>query len=238
MTDEIIKPNTPTELIASAIEKGLGVEELERLMAMQERWEQRQAQKAFFESFGNFQSECPDLRKNKQVKFQTKTGDADYHYAPLSDIARQINPILKKYDLSYRWEIVDDEKTIKVTCLISHNAGHTERTTMSASPDVTGSKNAIQSRGSAIEYLKRYTLIGALGLSTADSDIDGRLPEVDVDKLHKQYMEIYNQIILKDPTQLTPMNPDNWKTERTGAVYVKAIGKAREILSNLTKLKP
>ena len=44
-------------------------------------------------------------------------------------------------------------------------------------PDTSGKKNEIQSRGSTITYLQRYTLIGALGLTTADEDIDARIPQ-------------------------------------------------------------
>lgn len=225
---------TPNDLIQQAIEKGLDVEALKGLMDLKDRWEQNQARKLFFESFTAFQSECPDIRKTKGVSFKAGGNDVGYKYAPLADITRQIGPVLKKHDLSYRWEILDNANEIKVTCLVSHVAGHTERTTMQAAPDTSGSKNSIQARGSAIEYLKRYTLIGALGISTADSDIDGRLPEMDVDKLHKQYMEIFNKIIVIDPSKRTAMDPDNWKSERTADLYIKAIGKARQELAKLT----
>lgn len=59
-------------------------------------------------------------------------------------------------------------------CIISHVDGHDESTTMSAEADTSGNKNAIQSRGSSVTYLQRYTLIGALGISTADEDVDGQ----------------------------------------------------------------
>ncbi len=219
---------TPTTLIEQAIEKGLDVASLEKLVALQERWEERKARKAFFDSFTNFQCECPDLRKTKAVSF----GQTNYKYAPLADITRQIGQLLKTHGLSYRWEIQDTEKEIKVSCLITHTDGHTETTTMMASPDTSGSKNPIQARGSAIEYLKRYTLIGALGLSTADTDIDGRMPEVDIDKLHKDYMVLYGEVIQLDPTK-TNAHPDNWKIERTGKAYVKATGELRKILLDL-----
>jgi ERF superfamily len=224
---------TPQTLLSQAIEKGLDVESLSKLMDLQERYQATQARKLFFEAFTEFQSSCPELRKTKNVSFDIKTGGkADYHYAPLADICRQIGKTLKTCGLSYRWEIQDNPTELKVTCLISHLEGHTERTTMQASPDVTGSKNAIQARGSAIEYLKRYTLIGALGLSTTDSDIDGRLPEYDIDKLHKDYMSLYDQVIQKDPT-LSKWHPDNWKSERTGKIYVKAIKEIGQILVKL-----
>jgi len=233
---EIIRPVEPMELLRMATESGADVDKLEKLMALQERWQANKARAAFFSALANFQSECPDLRKTKGVAFK----DVKYSYAPLADIARQIKVLCKKHGLAYRWQFDDKENTIQVTCLVTHTEGHTEATTMSASADTTGSKNPIQARGSAIEYLKRYTLIGALGLSTADSDIDGRLPELDIDKLHKVYMDIYNQILLKNKDLVIAGHafsvsglPDNWAGERTVEIYQKAIGRAREILNKM-----
>jgi hypothetical protein len=226
-------PVSVTDLISQAIDKGLDVSVLEKLMDLKERYDANEARKRFYEAFTLFQANCPDLRKTKEVKFETRTGGAtSYHYAPLSDITRQISKILERCKLSYRWKIQDDNNILKVTCQVSHIDGHTEETSMQASPDTSGSKNSIQARGSAIEYLKRYTLIGALGLSTADSDVDGRLPEVDVDAKHKEFMEVYNQVIQLDP-ELSKWHPDNWKVEPTAPVYVKAIGNLRKVLFDL-----
>lgn len=223
---------TPNDLISQAIEKGLDVESLGKLMDLQERWQANQSRKLFFEAFTNFQAQCPDLRKTKEVSF----GQTKYNYAPLADITRQIAKVLKANELSYRWEIQDNAEELKVTCLVSHIEGHTERTTMSAKADTSGAKNAIQARGSAIEYLKRYTLIGALGISTADSDIDGRMPNVDIDRLHGDYMAIYNQVIQLDAS-LSKYHPDNWKIEPNGKAYVKATGELRKVLFELQNKK-
>jgi hypothetical protein len=232
-TQEIVK-QTPHDLLSQAIEKGLDVEALGKLMDLQERWQANQARKLFFEAFTEFQAKCPDIRKTKEVRFKDSDVKPQYHYAPLADITRQIGPMLKANQLSYRWEIKDNSEEINVTCLVSHVEGHTERTTMSAKADTSGSKNAIQARGSAIEYLKRYTLIGALGISTADSDIDGRMPNVDIDKLHKDYMEIYNQVIQLDST-LSKYHTDNWRIEPNAKAYVKATGELRKVLFELQK---
>lgn len=233
---EILKPEqaTPFDLLAQAIDKGLGVEELGKLMDLQERWQANQAKRKFFEAFNEFQATAPEIRKTKKVAFK----EVEYSFAPLSDIARQISKPLKGCGMSYRWEIQDDDKTIKVTCVISHVEGHTESTTMTANPDTTGSKNAIQARGSAIEYMKRYTLVGALGITTADSDIDGRMTEYeyDIDKLHNQFMETYNQVIQLD-SSLSKWHPDNWVIDRTGKNYVKAIGDIRKALFELQTKK-
>lgn len=234
---EILTTNvTPSALLSQAIEKGLDVESLEKLMDLQERWQAGISRKAFFEALSKFQSEVPELRKNKKVKFETSKGTTDYNYAPLADVVRQIKDTCKSCGLSYRWEISDNKEEIKVTCLVTHIDGHTERTTMSASPDDSGSKNKIQQRGSSIEYLKRYTLIGALGLSTTDSDIDGLMPEISLDILHKQYMEHYNQLIQID-SQYTKWSPDNWKSEPTQKLYLKAIHEIRKKLIEVTPKK-
>jgi len=221
----------PGQLLELAINKDLDIDKLAKLMELQKEYNADIARKAFFSALSEFQIQCPELRKTKEVSFK----ETKYNYAPLADIDRQIKKSLKDNGLSKRWEIQDSGEDITVTCIITHVDGHTEKTSMKSKPDTSGSKNPIQARGSAIEYMKRYTLIGALGITTADSDIDGRLPELDIDKLHKQYMEIYNQCIQKDSSLSTTMNPDNWDIERTPDIYVKAIGRARQVLAKLQK---
>lgn len=231
MTEEVTKQEqlNPGQLLTLAVNQNLDIEKLERLMDLQKRWESDQNRKKFFEALAKFQSEVPELRKSKSVSFK----EVKYNYAPLADITRQIKDTCKDCGLSYRWEIADTKEELKVTCLVTHTYGHTERTTMTASPDDSGSKNKIQARGSAIEYLKRYTLIGALGLSTSDSDIDGHMPEIDLDILHKQYIEEYNKLIQID-SQYTRWHPDQWKSERTQKVYLRAIGEIRRKLIEVT----
>lgn len=166
---------TPQTFIAQAIQQGLSIEHLEKLMNLQERWEANQARKLFFESLANFQKNCPILEKTKRVNYVTKSGSkTDYKYAPLGEITSTLQNVLSQNGLSFRWEIDDKSDMINCTCIISHVAGHSERTSMGARKDESGGKNEIQSRGSTITYLQRYTLIAALGIATADEDIDGQ----------------------------------------------------------------
>lgn len=238
MSDQIATKNnlpaqaTPAQLLELAINKDIDIEKLQKLMDMQREWQAAQARTAFFHALTEFQAECPELRKTKKVAFK----GVEYNYAPLADITRQIKVPIKAAGMAYRWEIEDSKEEIKVTCLVTHVDGHTERTTMMAAPDLSGSKNAIQARGSTIEYLKRYTLIGALGISTSDSDIDGRLPEIDLDKVHAEFMEVYNQLIQID-SKYTQYHVDNWRGERSGKNYVKAISELRKFLSDELKNK-
>ncbi len=231
--DELqVQPTTPDQLLALAVHENLDIDKLEKLLAMKERYDAQQAKKAFFIALSDFQIACPEIRKGKEVSF----GDTRYFYAPLADIDRQIKQPLKDHGLTKRWDIQDNKDEIHVTCIITHIDGHSECTPMTANPDTSGKKNAIQARGSAIEYMKRYTLIAALGLTTTDTDIDGRLPELDIDKLHQQYMELYGKISEIDPEFLSKGDPDNWAkgVKRTPEIYVKAIGRARQLLAKLT----
>jgi hypothetical protein len=159
----------PMQLVELAINKDADIDKLERLMQMQERWEAREAEKAFNVALSDFQHKCPRIEKRKQAH--------NYKYAPLGDIIEQIKSTLHECGLSYTFQNVHDANGISVTCTITHVAGHSKSTSMTVNPDTSGSKNAIQAIGSAQTYGQRYTLIGALGITTADEDIDGRLPE-------------------------------------------------------------
>lgn len=167
------EPN-PSALLQLAVQQNLDIDKLEKLMQLQERWQAQQARKEFLNAISQFQASCPTLEKTKKVEFTNKAGyKTKYSYASLGDIVESIKKPLSDQGLSFRWEIQDSDNKLTVTCLISHLLGHSERTTMSAAKDESGGKNEIQQRGSSITYLQRYTLIAALGISTADEDIDG-----------------------------------------------------------------
>ncbi len=157
----------PMKLVEMAVQNGADIDQLSKLMDMQERWEAREARKSYLDAFAKFQSIVPTITKRKDAH--------NYKYAPLGDIAQQIKDSLRECGLSYRFEIQDAGEQITVTCIVSHRDGHNEATSMTGGEDSTGSKNTIQSRGSTVSYLQRYTLIGALGLTTADADMDGRI---------------------------------------------------------------
>ena len=196
---------TPDYFIEKAVSSGASIDMLEKLIALQERWQANKAKEAFNEAFSTFQSTCPPIPKNRKSK------DTGYKYADMDMIVATIKAPLAACGLSYRFEFADLRKDptgsietilaaikafnfesdkltklekmlreimstreIQVTCIIKHKLGHSEVTTMVGPEDYSGYKNAIQSRGSSTTYLERYTLIGALGLVTADSDDDGK----------------------------------------------------------------
>ncbi len=182
---------TPMEMLQIAIEQGADLDKLTKLMDLQERWEATQARKAFVTAKAAFSAEAPKLTKSKKVGFESKrTGDRmDYNYAPLDRIAQMLGPVLSKHGLSYSWQTEQSEGgLIKVTCILTHTQGHSERVTLQAGPDQSGNKNSIQAVGSTVTYLQRYTLLAITGMATADQDMDGIQPVELINNDQKQQL--------------------------------------------------
>lgn len=171
-------PITPMEMLQIAVEKGADLDQLQKLMDLQERWEANEARKAFVVAKAKFKAKAPAIDKNKHVGFTSKKEGAsktDYWHATLDHVAELLDPVLSKYGLSYSWETEQrDGGLIRVTCILTHVMGHSERVTLQATPDTSGNKNSIQAVGSTVTYLQRYTLLSATGISTGDMDDDGK----------------------------------------------------------------
>lgn len=164
---------SPPALLSRAVQSGADVQVLERLMELQERWETNQARKAFDQAMAAIRSDLPRIEKKGEVDFGSGKGRTYYKYERLQDVVEAIQPVLSKHGLSFRWRTDSSGGEVSITCIISHELGHSEETTLNAPLDQTGNKNAIQSIGSTVTYLQRYTLKAALGVAAADDD-DGQ----------------------------------------------------------------
>lgn len=175
----VVAPEGPGKLLEMAVQQDLDIDKLERLVAMKERWDAREARKAFYEALSKFQKLVPALKKDKHVHYKTKTGSViDYDHTSLGKIQPQIRDAAAECGLSHRWEFNDGADLMEVTCVITHVDGHSERSSQSAPIDTSGNKSTIHGRQSSRTYLERSTLIGALGLMSADKDDDGRQGQV------------------------------------------------------------
>ncbi len=146
------------------------IDTLAKLMDLQERWEKTQARKAFDAAVAAAKAQIPVIGKNA-------TGHNSKRYADFSAYARVVDPILGAHGLGYRFRTVQDDKSIRTTCILFHKDGHSEENTLVGPADASGSKNAIQAIGSTLTYLQRYSLVQALGLAAAEDD-DGRAGSV------------------------------------------------------------
>jgi hypothetical protein len=173
---------TPMQMLNTALERGAGMDVLEKLMTLQERWEANQARKAFDEAMAAAKAEIPPIFKNRTVDFTSQKGRTHYKHEDLAEIARTVNPILGKHGLSYRFRTsAEVNQPVSVTCVVSHRLGYYEENTLHGPRDESGNKNSLQAIGSTLSYLQRMTLKAALGLA-ANEDDDGRRAEMKADE--------------------------------------------------------
>lgn len=157
----------------------ISLERVDQAFALYEKIEGRHARKAFDAAMAAAKAAIPVINKNKHVAF----GDTAYDHEDMAEIARTVDPILAGQGLSYRFRVSSKVgEPVSVTCVITHVAGHFEETTLTSGRDESGKKNAIQSIGSALTYLQRYSLKAALGLAAAKDD-DGAKSEKTADDL-------------------------------------------------------
>jgi hypothetical protein len=196
---ELTSAPTPMQLLDQAISKGANVETLERLLALQERWEKNQARKAFDAAIASAKADIPVIFKDQEVDFTSTKGRTHYQYEDLPGIARVIDPVLAKHGLNYRFRTTNNASSVTVTCVLSHRDGHSEENSLSAGFDLSGNKNPIQAIGSTVTYLQRYTVKAALGLSASADD--------DATSLNKK-RKIRTVTSADKPSEISSSEPD------------------------------
>ena len=228
---------TPLEVLNNAVAKGVDPDQLAKLMELHERHEANEARKAFVVAMTGFREKAIVVYRNKQVKY----GQTDYKHATLDAAVEAAAPALAEFGLSHRWETKQEKSAegerVEVTCIITHELGHSESTTMQSYADTSGAKNAIQAIGSAVSYLERYTFLAATGLVTKDQDDDGRNAGKIVDQDSIEYMAAVREhwdtiVYIKD--RIAAADHETPKSDEAEAILLQA-GEAYDELGDEMK---
>ena len=170
----IPEQNQIATIIEKAVTSGADFSVIEKFLDLQERYEERQAEKAYHKAMSQFKANPPEIVKDRQVGY----GNTNYKHASLFNVTTSINQELSKYGLSASFKTEQLENGgIKVICCITHELGHKECTSLVSPPDNSGKKNSIQAIGSTVTYLQRYTLLALTGLATKEQDDDAASAE-------------------------------------------------------------
>lgn len=177
---EVAATNQPPTMLAylRAVESGADLERLSMLMDLHERFEDRQAVKAFNQAMADFRSESMTILKTKYVDI---AGGAKFWHAELGNIVEEVIPKMSKYGLYHDWIPKQrDDKQIEISCIIHHALGHESKpTTLFAPPDKGGNKSEIHAILSTTTILQRYTFLLAVGLAPKGMDTNGAVPGED-----------------------------------------------------------
>lgn len=212
-------------LIARAIDKGVPVETMERLLVMRTQLKQEAARESFIAALADFQATCPAVPRTRTAKIESPRGSYTYHYAALEDIVKAIGASLAQHGLTYSFDVAltDNPPRQVVCCTIRHTDGHSESSTFTIPVDASGRMNVAQQHASAQTYAKRYALSNALGIVTADDDDDAHSSSPPAwDKVHQ------NRPPTADKLKVIPNPPPHGKPisdaqrKRLYAIYKQA----------------
>lgn len=157
---------TPMQMLSSAVERGTDPDQLQKLMDLAERYEANEAKKAYALALAEFKKDPPTIVKdltNKQYGSK---------YSSLANLVNTTNEAMGVWGLNARWDFDQTDGVIKVTCILSHVQGHSERVSLTAPPDTSGSKNPIQQIKSTTTYLKGATFEAVTGIASIEGNTD------------------------------------------------------------------
>ncbi len=144
---------------------------VERMAALYERMQAKDAEKQFAEAFVRVQANMPRIEAVKGVP--DKFGNIKYYYSPLEEIMPKVMPVLRQngFALSFDSEIKEDR--VILSCTLMHIGGH-HKTNVSMAKIGSGppGSSGAQADGAAATYAKRRALCDALAI-ISDIDTDG-----------------------------------------------------------------
>jgi hypothetical protein len=170
--DEIDREHTLVNIIArAASDPNTDVDKLERLLAMQERVLEREAERSFNAAMREAQDEMGPVLKNRANKETHST------YADLEQISKLMDPIIHRHGFSLSFGTGDCPYPAhyRVTCAVSHTGGFTRPYQADVPVDNTGPKGSQNKTmthgfGSALSYGRRYLKLLIFDIATTDDD--------------------------------------------------------------------
>lgn len=156
----------------AARDPSVDIDKMERLIAMQERVQSRNAEVAFSAALAEVQPLLPVISERGGIK--DRNGNVQSTYALWEDVNEAIRPMLAQHGFSLSFKVDRTADQISVTGILRHREGHKEETTLTLPTDSSGSKNAVQAVGSSTSYGKRYTAFALLNITSTGEDDDGR----------------------------------------------------------------
>jgi len=171
-TKDVAVQEGPYAVVMMAMQKGYTPELIEKMMDLQDRFEKNEARKAYVKAMAGFKANPPEILKTKHVSYvNLKNQKVEWDHAELGEICEAIIGKMSEHGLYHRWELEQPDKaTVKTTCIITHELGHSEKTSMSGPPDISGGKDELKAVSSTNTLFQRLTLLALTGLAAKGMD--------------------------------------------------------------------
>lgn len=180
-------PVTMSGGFMSIIEKAssldnIDVGKLERMMAMQMQWEERQGEIELGNALSRIHEKLSHIRiiKNKSVGYDIDKNDKSkgtkeaFRYTPIEDIDKIIRPLLDAESVRPWYTMKSSANGMyEIVCRLSRGRSFVE-SSMFMPMDTSGGKNNAQGMGSTQSYGQRRALCAALNIITVGEDNDAQ----------------------------------------------------------------
>lgn len=150
-------------LVKVASDPATDVAKLERLSALVEHQQKRQAEQEFYAAMTAAQAEMPRVFKNAKSQHHS--------YANLDAVIRDVTPIYTQHGFSLSFGTEESAAgRLRVVCRVAHVGGFAKDYQADVPIDAQGAKNPVQSFGSSVSYARRYLTLMIFNISTTDDD--------------------------------------------------------------------
>jgi len=195
-TDPVI--STIQMIERAAVNPEVDIDKMERLMNMQERMMDRNAETEFNQAMSIAQSEVGF------VNVDLKNGQTHSKYASYVQMDRALRPVYTRrgFALSFNTEATDKPDMVRVLCYVTHKAGHTRNYSIDMPADGKGAKGGdvmtkTHATGAASSYGMRYLLKLIFNVAIGEEDTDGNatvepvnyITENQINALHSKIKE-------------------------------------------------
>lgn len=175
LPETVVSANAMMEFIQrAAADPAFDVAKLERMMALAERMEAKQAERAFDDAMATAQEEMAPVRTDAANKATSS------RYATYAALDRAIRPTYTKHGFSVSYDTGDGAPAgdLRVLAYVAHRGGCRRTYKIDMPADGKGAKGGdvmtrTHATGSAFSYGKRYSLGGIFNIVVSDADDDG-----------------------------------------------------------------
>lgn len=179
-----------------ATDESVDADKLERILNMQERIFDKNAEIQFNEAMADCQSELKPILKMSENR-QTNSG-----YVKLDLIIKHGSPVWTKHGfaLSFGTDNSSLDNHVGITCIVSHRAGFSRTYRWDLPLDNAGikgsvNKTPIHASGSTVSYGRRYLTCMIFNIATQDDDDGQAANSPDAQPLTKTQIKVINDLL-------------------------------------------
>ena len=193
-----VRPTTPFELVSLLVEKGADSQQIERMIAMCERWEEDRQRKAFNAAMNKAQQNMPVLvcdSFNQHTKSK---------YISLEAVNRQTKPVYTRegLSLSFGEDACPIAGQCRTTCEVAHTEGHSRNYFIDLPLDGVGAKGnanmtAIHGKLSADTYGMTRLVKKIFNLTISDDATDDDGNGNSVARINEEQMKWIEDMLLE-----------------------------------------